>query len=396
MPERTLIASATNVMARGYFAVPTDRRSTKGEPVNGLFAVARGLTRAIAFKRPARAVAVIDPTVKTEWPPLLQPQLAMLRPLCEALGLVVVETTDELHVVASYAKAALEAGDDVIVVGTDKRYAQLVDDRVWWYDVNKDARYTPEMVYKRFGVGSDKVSEWLALVGNPDDHLPGIAGIGAKGATGLLDEYGSVAGALAAVDKIKGRAGNALRAAVDQIPAELARAKLDRDRPLPKPLAELTYAPPPAAPLNALYRELGFVEYLASDDTQRADVDVCTSEDDVARALAKLSGDIAVHVLTEDPTPVLGDLVGLALSAGDGSAVFVPARLVGALKPWLEDPTAKKLGHDTKCIDVALRRIGITLAGVAGDTACASHLAEPSNWAPHELSIIAKRTIGRA
>jgi DNA polymerase I len=151
--DRTLIVSATNVLSRGYFAVPIDRRSPGGEPVNALFAVARALDRAIAFKVPARAVAVLEAGPPPEsWPEILRQQLPRLRPLLEALGIAVVEATGELHVVASYAHAAVEAGDDVIVVGTDKRFSQLVDDRVWWYDANKDARYTIEMVTKRFGV----------------------------------------------------------------------------------------------------------------------------------------------------------------------------------------------------------------------------------------------------
>src|SRR5688572_17931044 len=155
------------------------------------------MLKAIAFKIPARAVAVIDTNAPFKgWPPLLAEQVPMLAPLFKAFGIHVVEAPDELHLVASYAKAALDAGDDVVVVGMDKRYAQLVGERAWWYDANKDARYTAEMVMKRFGVGPTQVAEWLALVGNPDDGLPGIAGIGAKGATGLLETYGSVAGAL--------------------------------------------------------------------------------------------------------------------------------------------------------------------------------------------------------
>src|SRR5687768_13239891 len=138
MSDRTLIASATNLLARGYLVVPTDRQSRAGEPVNGLFAVARAIQRVVAFKQPARAVAV------------------------------------------------------------------LVGDRVWWYDANKDVRYTPEIVTKRFTVAPDKVAEWLALVGD-DDAVPGVAGIGAKGATVLLESYGTIAGALAQLDAIGGR-----------------------------------------------------------------------------------------------------------------------------------------------------------------------------------------------
>jgi DNA polymerase-1 len=252
MADRTLIVAATNTLARGYMLVPTDRRSGAREPVNGLYAVARGIARALAFKLPARAVGVIEANEPpASWPPLLRDQLPRLPAVFDAFGIRTVHAPDELHVVASYAQAALEAGDDVVVVGMDKRLAQLVGDRVWWYDANKDARYTHDMVVKRFGVPPAQVAEWLALVGNPDDGLPGIAGIGAKGATDLLNTHGSVDAALAAIDAIKGRAGNALRAAQGAIPAELRRARLDRDRDLPVPLADLAFARAPAGTRTA-------------------------------------------------------------------------------------------------------------------------------------------------
>src|SRR5688500_11492664 len=133
MTDRTLIASATNMMVRGYYTVPVDRRAPDGRPTNALFAVTRGLAKAIAFKTPARAVAVVDANAPfPAWPAVLKEQLPMLAPLLRAFGLHVIEAPDELHVVASYAHAAIEAGDDVVVVGMDKRFAQLVDDRVWW------------------------------------------------------------------------------------------------------------------------------------------------------------------------------------------------------------------------------------------------------------------------
>lgn len=399
MSDRTLVVSATNVLARGFYAVPTDRQSERGEPVNALFAVARALARAISFKVPARAVAVVDPVARAGWPPLLAKQLPMLVPLLETLGLRVVETADELHVVASYAQAALEAGDDVVVVGTDKRFAQLVGDRLWWYDANKDARYTPEMVQKRFNVPPAKVAEWLALVGNEDDGLPGISGIGAKGATALLETHGSIAGALAAIESLTGRAGNALRAARDLVPIELARATLARDRALPLPLDALAFVPPPASQVNPLYRALRFVEYLASDGGDRVEVVVCETAESVRSALAGLgAGPVALHVLTEDPSPIRGALVGLALSSGDRHACYVPVTgaVAEPLISWLQDPGLPKLGHDVKVAVVALRRRGIELAGIAGDSACASHLTQPSNWAPHDLVLVAKHVLGRA
>ena len=389
MPERTLLVSATNVVARGYLVVPTDR------PWSGVFALARALLRALSFKEPARAVGVIGPPRAT-WPAPLQAQLPKLPAVLEAHGLTVVTADDELAIVASYAEAALAAGDDVVIVGTDKRFAQLVSERVWWYDANKDARYTIEMVEKRFNVAPAQVAEWLALVGD-EDELLGIAGIGAKGATGLLQAHGSVARALEVIDTITGRSGNALRAGRDQIAGELARGRLHRQRPLPVPLADAAYRPPARAALNAIYRELGFVELLAADGDDQVAVTVCDSDGAVQRALAELGPPpVAVQVLTEDPSPVRGTLAGVALSAGDKRALYVPVAHAPALASWLQDPAIAKVGHDVKVADVALRKRGIAIAGIVGDSACASHLAQPSNWAPHELATVAKHVLGRA
>jgi len=397
-----LVISATNLLARGFLVVPTDRKARSGEPVNGVFAVARGIQRAIAFKVPQRAVAVIDAAAPAKsWHQLLTPQVALLPELLTTLGIEVVTAADEVQMVASYTRAALEAGDDVVIVGIDKRYAQLVSDRVWWYDANKDARYTPDMVYKRFGVGPDKVAQWLALVGD-DDQLPGVAGIGAKGATTLLEAHGTIEAALAVAETIGGRSGKALVAGRDDIPRELARGTLDQQRALPTPLAGLAYRLPAAAQLNALYDRLRFVELLASDTGAKAEVALVERPADLTTVLASLKPPITIHALIEDPSPVRGALTGLALVGDDRAAFYVSFAGLGAnldpalIKPWLEDAGIPKLGHDLAGANVALRYLGIRLAGIAGDAAHASHLTNPSNWAPHDLPIVAKHVLGLA
>jgi DNA polymerase I len=399
MADRTLVASATNLLARGFMVVPTDRKSPAGDVVNALFSVARAIERAFAFKIPARAVAVIGPEHAT-WPAILKSQLPRLRGLLETLGIHVVEAADEVHVVASYARAALDRGDDVVVVGMDKRYAQLVSDRVWWYDSNKDARYTPEMVMKRFNVPPAKVAEWLGLVGNDDDGLPGVAGIGAKGATGLLETYPDVAAALEAVADIGGRTGNALRAAGrEAVLAEVTRATLDQKRPLPLALDAATYTLPAAKAVNELYEQLGFVELLVSDGATTRTT-VCERIDELPAALAALGeGPVSIHAVIEDR----GELAGLALSTGNGEAVYLPFAGLGTclagprvLEAWLGDARIPKLAHFREGLVVALHRHGLAIAGMIGDSAFASHLTQPSNWAPHDLSIVAKHVLGRA
>ena len=406
MPDRTLVASATNLLAGGFFVVPTDRTSPDGQAVNGLFAVARAIHRAMASKTPARAIAVMESAPgDAAWPELLLAQLPMLRELLETLGLAVVEvpTGDEVHVVASYARAALSAGDDVIVAGVDKRYAQLVGDRAWWYDANKDVRYTEEIVSKRFGVPPPHVGEWLALVGDDsgNERLPGVKGIGAKGAKTLIEEHGSVPAALAKLDAIEGRIGKALRAAGDDVRRELARGRLETNRALPIALdaPSLAYRRPDADRVNALYQRLGFIELLSADAGSVA-VSVCERGEDVAGALEKLRGaaPIAVHALMEDPAPVRAPFAGIALANGAGEACWVPRESAAwaALAAWLADESAPKVGHDLPGLIADLSREGIELRGIAGDSACASHIRESSNWAPHELPVVSKHVLGLA
>ncbi len=404
MAQRTLVVSATNLLARGFLVVPTDRKAQDGSPVNALFAVARSIGRAIALKPPARAVAVIEKKPHDpKWPDILAAQLGPLPELLRAVGMHVVEANDEASVVASYASAAADAGDDVIVVGVDKRFAQLVGDRVWWYDANKDVRYTPEIVQKRFTVGPSQVADWLALVGDDSGNevLDGVKGIGAKGATALLQEHGSLAAAMQTIETVEGRVGKMLRASKEDVVREIARAHLDRSRALPVALdaPELAYAPSDAKSLNALWERLRFKELLTADgDAIRAEV--CEAKGDVAAALAKLgtTTPIALHALMEDPAPVRAPIAGVSLANGSGETFYVPQGSAAwpELATWLADEAAPKIGHNLVAATVELRRTGIVLAGIVGDSAVASHLTESSRWAPHDLPIVVKHVLGRA
>lgn len=399
MAGRTLVVSATNLLARGFLVVPTDRRSTEGAPVNALFAVARAIHRVLALKLPTRAVAVIDASPRdATWPAILKEQLPRLPELLETLGFRVVSAPEEEDLVASYACAAHDDGDDVVIIGVDKRYAQLVSDRVWWYDANKDVRYTTEIVHKRFNVKPANVGEWLALVGDDSGNevLPGIKGIGAKGATALVEEHGSIANAISKLDSLEGRLAKALAAAKEDIPRELERAAFDRSRELPVPLGEVGYSTPDPRTLNTLYERLAFVELLVAEVAELR-VEVCESAGEATAALAKMSSPIAIHILLEDPAPVRTPIAGLGLADGRGISFYVPRASAAwpELVTWLESD-APKIGHNLVEAAVELRRAEITLRGVVGDSEVASHLTESSNWAPHDLTVVAKLALGRA
>ncbi|MGV3623512.1 MAG: DNA polymerase [Archangium sp.] len=385
---RTLIAAASNLLARGFQVVPTDRQSKDGEPVNGLYAVARALHKTLAMKEPDRAIAIIDKNADQRgYPELLAAQLKLLPTLCRTLGFTVVETEDELSLAASYARAA---GGDVLLVGIDKRLAQLVNERTWWFDANKDVRYTEEIVHKRFNVPPRQVGEWLALVGD-EDQLPGIAGIGAKGASELLIEHGSVADALTKLDDMKGRMKKALEAGREEIPKVLAQAILKTD--LPVSLEDIEWKRPDPKSVNALYEELQFRELLHTEPEAKIDVRILRDASSLTAALAKFTQPVTIHGVLEDPAPVLQALSGIAVHD-----VYVPADsdAWNTLLTWLEDAKVKKSGHDLIPLRVAIARLGRSLNGVVTDSECLSHLTQPSNWAPHDLSTVTKHVLSRA
>lgn len=399
MSDRTVVVAATNLLRRGFQVVSTDRRAPDGTPTGGLYAVARAVAKALDAKPPHTAVAVIDAAPPpADGPPLLVPQRARLAELLRAFGLTVLEAPDELHVVASFAAAAAQRGDDVLVVGVDKRLAQLVSEQVSWFDANKDVRYTPDAVRKRFTVAPARVADWLALVGD-EDELPGVKGIGAKSATGLVEAHATPAALLAGLDAVEGRVGKLLRDAKDELPARFAQATLDGARALPRPLTELGYALPSADALNATLSALGFSELLVSGATAGPTSALATTAEGVTQALAALApGPVSVHVLYDEPGPGQSAVVGVGLARADGATAYVPASGEGwaALVRWLEDAAAAKTGHDLVGAMVALRRAGVVLRGVVADSECQSHLTQPSNWAPHELPQVARQVLGHA
>jgi DNA polymerase I len=400
--SRLVIAVANNLLSRGALMATPGRTSRDGAPTHVRFAITKALRAAIEFKTPELAVALFDETPSVS--PELRAELEGLPALFATHGLVNVVTRDPADVAASYAQAALDLGHDVVIVASDKRFAQLVGDRLWWYDAYKDVRYTAENVRKRFDVGPEHVAEWLALVGD-EDTLPGVKGLGKKSATDLIEAYGSVDAAIERASEIEGRAGKALRAAIDEARRELARARLDRNRALPLPLEELGYRTPEPAALQALYADLGFLELFSAEAPVEAEaIQLCTSDASVAAAIAGLDATpITVHALAEEPSLVRGELAGLAIVQGE-RAFYVPLRGKGetassippSLETALADEARPKNGHDLTQLRAALLRHGIVLGGVVCDSACLTHLREPSGLAPHDLEVLAPAILHRA
>jgi DNA polymerase-1 len=372
-------------------------------------------------------------------PPELAGQLAMVRTVIEAFGLTTLEVSgfEADDIIATLAKLATAAGLEVVICSSDKDLLQLCDANVSILDTMKNRRLGPPEVREKWGVGPDQVGDVLALMGDSVDNVPGVDGIGPKTAVDLITKFGTLDALLERAHEVKGKRGEALVAARELVRTSRELVRLREDVPLPKTLPELHRLEPDRDKLRALFRELEFsrlVDQLSASGAAAIaphaeepkpapvapplpealapaapppDARLVTSREDLAALASAIqaAGAVAVAALYDGPSAVRCDLVGLAFAvptSGAPDRVYVPlchrylgapvclpeAEVLGALGPLLASPAIAKHAHDSKTIDVLLRRRGSRLEGVASDPAIASYLLDASR-ARHDLDVVA-------
>ena len=216
--KRVVLIDGSGYIFRAFFALPPMTRPD-GMPVNAVFGFANMLFRLMQDRPDDDLVVVFDYSGESfrndlydqykanrdAPPPELVPQFQLVREAARAFGLPVIDEAgyeaDDL--IAAYAKHAKAAGEPVVVVSSDKDLMQLVADGVELWDPMKQKNIGRAEVIEKFGVGPELVCDALALIGDTSDNVPGVPGIGPKGAAQMLIEYGSLEGLLANLDQIK-------------------------------------------------------------------------------------------------------------------------------------------------------------------------------------------------
>jgi DNA polymerase I len=373
-------------------------------------------------------------------PPELVPQVALVRTVVEAFGLTTLEVPgyEADDVIAALAKMGVAAGMSVVICSSDKDLLQLCNADVTILDTMKNRRLGPPEVREKFGVGPEQVGDVLALTGDSVDNVPGVPGIGPKTAAELINKYGTLDALLEHAGEVKGKRGEALVAARDSVRMSRELVRLRDDVPLPKTLAELHRIEPDRDRLRELFRELEFSRLVDQLSPSGAAAIAPHAEEPMVAAapppvpetlapaapppdarlvvdratLATLAasieaaGAVAVAALYDGPSAVRSDLVGLAFAVPRAGAapdrVYVPichrylgapacvpeADVLAVLGPLLSSAAVRKHVHDSKTLDVLLRRRGYVLAGVAADPMIASYLLDASR-ARHDLDVVA-------
>ena len=428
--KRLVIIDGANSIYRAFFAIP-NLRAPDGTPTNAVYGFATMLGKVLREEEPDALVVAFDPRggsfrrrIYPEYkanrdaqPEDLSAQIPIVRELIDAWEIPLIEVEDfEADDVIATLVGAVGPKTEVRIISTDKDLMQLVSDRVQLLDAVKDRRYGPEEVEGRFGVPPHQVLDLRALVGDPSDNIPGVKGIGEKGAAKLIGEFGTLEALLDRADEVKAkraREGLQDQREAAELSKELATLRLDV--PLPISLDALALRPPDADRLRALYEKLGFTRLLSSlDALAPSDRNAsAASEDTEAEVRIERVGDrmslqkglealgsertLVMHWLTSQGSAVDARPVGLALACEDSFALYVPLvgeglafekglkqeELIGVLEPfWSDSKRARPWAAiDAKDVQSTFANMGLSLPAPADDFSIASFLLDPAGHA---------------
>ena len=433
-----LLVDGSSYLYRAFHALP-DLRNAAGEPTNamkGVLAMLRRLQKDyaadyIACVFDAKGKTFRDdlyPDYKAHRPPMpedLAQQIAPLHDMIRADGwpLVIVEGVEADDVIGTLVRHATARGVHSIVSTGDKDMAQLVDGHVTLVNTMSEETLDTAGVAAKFGVPPARIVDYLTLVGDSVDNVPGVAKCGPKTAAKWLGEYGTLDTLLARADEVKGVVGENLRSARDWLPQARVLVTIKTDVELPFDFDDLVRKPRDTEALRALFERYEFRSWLRELDAapnatpeqdrsglHRAHYETILDADRLDAWIARLAAAPAFAFDTETTAlnPMQAELVGLSFAVAPGEAAYVPLAhhyagapaqlgrdtVLARLKPLLEAQDAKIIGQHLKYDRHILAHYGIALGGVADDTLLQSYVLEAHQ--PHELGSLATRHLGLA
>ncbi|MEO5823935.1 MAG: DNA polymerase I [Vicinamibacteraceae bacterium] len=443
--SRLFLIDGSNQMYRAYHALPP-MTNASGQVTHAVYGFVTMLLKLIADHKPEFIAASFDlagPTFRRDlaadykatrspMPSDLIDQVPLVHQACRALGVPIL-TTDRYEaddVMGTLARQAVARGFDVALVTGDKDFFQLVGGPIKVYNPREPGTwFDAEGVTQKFGVPPEQVIDVLALMGDTSDNVKGVPGIGEKGARDLITQFGSleslIAGAATVTQK---RYREALQAHADDARQSQALVTIHTDCPVTFDPEACRYTGAIRADAFKLFSDLAFrslvPQYAPTAEAVERDYEVVEpGAIDALVAACRAAGSFAMHVVTDDASPMRATLVGLSISTKACQARYVPlahthgtadapatapasqgglfdepeadvpagparANMPPALKALLEDGSVKKVGHALKQAAVVLAEHGVTLHGLDIDTELASYLLDANRSEP-ELDAIA-------
>ncbi|GLY01957.1 MULTISPECIES: DNA polymerase I [Actinoplanes] len=430
--SRLLLLDGHSLAYRAYFALPVENFSTAtGQATNAVFGFTSMLINMLRDEKPTHIVVSFDLSRKSfrtekyaeykagrsETPAPFQGQVSLIKEVLEALRIPVVEKEnyEADDVIATLATQGRDAGMEVVISSGDRDAFQLSSEHVTILypvrGVSEVWRMTPEAIEAKYFVPPSLYRDKAALVGEASDNLIGVPGVGDKTAAKWIKEYGSLDGIVANVDKIKGKAGENVRAHLADVLRNYDLNGLVCDLDLPLRPEDARWQGWDREAVHQVFDALEFrvlrerlYSYLdAVEPEAEAGFDIdghVLGAGQVAGWLRDHAGTAPVGIaVTGTFGRGTGQLTGIAVATADGPAAwFDPAGLdeddERAVAAWLAEPSRPKVIHDAKPALLAFRAHGWQLAGVGTDTALAAYLAKPDQRA-YALDDLALRYLKR-
>ena len=467
-PNPLVLVDGSSYLYRAFHAFPPLTNSA-GEPTGAMYGVLNMLKSLISQVQPSHIAVVFDAKGKTfrdemfeqyksHRPPMpddLRKQIQPLHDIIRALGipLLVIEGVEADDVIGTLAVAASKANQKVLISTGDKDMAQLVDDNIMLINTMNNTLLDRDAVIEKYGIPPELIIDYLALMGDSADNIPGVAGVGEKTALGLLQGIGSMAEIYANLDKvaelpIRGakKLGNKLLAEKEMADLSYRLATIKTDVALDITPEQLTLGASNNDQLTEYFGRYEFKRWLNevmngadsitnnneqptkinhyqatpalaqdnSDETlpaiqiDRSRYETLLTEADLTRWVKKLNQAklFALDTETDNLDYMAANLVGISFALENGEAAYLPLQLdyLGApktlekttaltlLKPVLENPAIQKVGQNFKYDLTIFARNGIDVQGVAFDTMLESYVLNSTGR--HNMDDLAKRYLG--
>ena len=430
-----ILVDGSSYLYRAFHALPP-LTTSRGEPTGAVLGVLNMIQKLLTEQEPECIAVVFDAKGKTfrdeifeeykaNRPPMPDELRSQVTPLLEAieamgLHLLRVSGVEADDVIGTLASRASEAGWNVLVSTGDKDMAQLVDDRITLVNTMTGSRMDPAGVAEKFGVRPDQIVDYLALVGDSSDNIPGVPRVGPKTAAKWLGQFGSIEGIKANAAEIGGKVGESLRDNLDRLDLSRKLATIVCDLDLDVAPDKLQRGEPDLARLRKIYTRLELTSLLrnlpSGEEKSSADIspgateyEIVLDEKGLEEWLERLAGAelIAFDTETDSLDYMQARIVGLSFSVEPGTAAYVPLAhdypgcpdqldrdtVLSRVRPMLESARLNKVGHHLKYDAHVLENHGIRLAGIAHDTMLESYVLN-STATRHDMDSVASRYLG--
>ena len=417
-----VLVDGSSYLFRAFYALP-DLRSTSGHPTGAIRGVISMLRR-LAKDYPTSPLAVVfDAPGKTfrddmyeqykanrsSMPDDLREQIAPLHEMIKAMGLpfVMVEGVEADDVIGTYAAQATASQKHTVISTGDKDMAQLVTPFVTLVNTMTETTMDAAGVVEKFGVNPEQIVDYLALMGDTVDNIPGVPKVGPKTAAKWLNEYGSLDELIAKAEEVKGKVGENLRDSLEQLPLSRALTQIKCDVDLPLHFADLVPTEPDVAVLGKFYHEFEFKSWLeevepvggANDavganevvqEQVETDYDLILDEGQLSEWVQRLSEQelFAIDTETTSVNYMDAELVGFSFAVSPGRAAYLPVAhdypgapdqisletAITALRPVLENSAIANVGQNLKYDMSVLARYGVAIEGPIHDTMLQSYV----------------------